>query len=125
MRLPATITIGKHKLKVTAIAAGAFKNCKALKGTVTIPAYMTSIGKKAFYKCKNITKLVVTSKVHAIGASAFQHCTKLKSVNLYNCTVKKVGKKAFFNNHKNRKFNMYYGQMAYYKKLLKYKIHFN
>lgn len=125
LRLPSTVTIGKHKMKVTAIAAGAFKNCKTLKGTVTIPAYVTSIGKKAFYKCKNITKLVVTSKVHTIGTSAFQYCTKLKAVNLYNCTVKKVGKKAFFNNHKNRKFNMYYGQMAYYKKLLKYKIHFN
>lgn len=125
LRLPSTVTIGKHKMKVTAIATGAFKNCKALKGTVTIPTYVTSIGKKAFYKCKNITKLVVTSKVHTIGTSAFQYCTKLKAVNLYNCTVKKVGKKAFFNNHKNRKFNMYYGQMAYYKKLLKYKIHFN
>ena len=125
LRLPSTITIGKHKLKVTAIAAGAFKNCQTLKGTVTIPAYVTSIGNKAFYKCKNITKLVVTSKVRTIGTSAFQYCTKLKAVNLYNCTVKKVGKKAFFNNYKNRKFNMYYGQMAYYKKLLKYKIHFN
>jgi len=125
LRLPSTVTIGKHKMKVTAIAAGTFKNCRTLKGTVTIPAYVTSIGNKAFYKCKNITKVVLTPKVRTIGVSAFQYCTKLKAVNLYSCAVKKVGRKAFFNNHKNRKFNISNRQMSYYKKLLKYKIHFD
>lgn len=125
LSLPSTVTIGKHKMKVTAIGTKALENCQLLRGTITIPRNVTTIGDKAFYKCKNITLLVVTSKVQTIGTSAFQDCTNLKYVKLYNCTVKKIGKKAFFNNKKKRKFNMFNSQIPYYKKLLVKKKQYN
>lgn len=125
LSLPSTVTIGKHKMKVTAIGTKALENCQTLRGTITIPRNVTTIGDKAFYKCKNITLLVVTSKVQTIGASAFQDCTNLKYVKLYKCTVKKIGKKAFFNNKKKRQFNMFTSQVPYYKKLLIKKKQFN
>lgn len=58
---------------MTVIASNAFKSNKTLK-TVTIGANVKTIGKKAFYGCKNLKTLVVkTTKLtsKSVGASAF------------------------------------------------------
>ena len=94
--IPATITLGKDKYKVTSIAknafynnttlakvkigknvetidAGAFRNCTALRD-ITIPANVKKIGKKAFYGCSKLKNVTIkTKKLTAshIGNNAF------------------------------------------------------
>lgn len=87
--IPATVTIGGVKFKVTAIANNAFKNCTKLR-KVTIGKNVTTIGKKAFYGCKKLKNITFkTTKLTAkkVGKNAFKG---IKS----NATIK-VPKKKF------------------------------
>lgn len=77
----------KFTFRVTAVAAGAFNNTKGHKvRTLTVGANVVSIGKKAFYGCKGLTK--VTFKGKALGN---------KTTYAKNGSVKKspIGKRAF------------------------------
>ena len=76
--VPDTVTIGGKKYKVAGIAPNAFLNQKKLK-KITIGRNIKTIGKKAFYGCRNLKKVSVLT-------------TKLKK--------KTVGKKAFAKIHK-------------------------
>ena len=74
--VPATVKAGKQVYKVTSIANNAFKNNKKLK-TVVIGQNITTIGKKAFYGCKNLKKITVQSKVlKKVGAGALKGINK-------------------------------------------------
>lgn len=69
----ASITIGKS---VTKIGAEAFNGCKAVK-KVTIPAKVQSIGSKAFYGCKSLKNVSIKSKaLTSVGEKAFKKCKK-------------------------------------------------
>ena len=78
LTIPATITAGKQKYKVTAIAAKACKgNRKITK--VTIGKNVRSIGKQAFYGCKKLKKITIKStslKNKNIGKQAFSKIAK-------------------------------------------------
>ncbi|MBC5714308.1 leucine-rich repeat protein [Roseburia sp. BX1005] len=78
LTIPATITAGKQKYKVTAIAAKACKgNRKITK--VTIGKNVKSIGKQAFYGCKKLKKITIKStslKNKNIGKQAFSKIAK-------------------------------------------------
>ncbi len=56
---------------------------------------MKTIGDKAFYKCKALTKIKIPAKVTTIGANAFNGCSKLKTATLGK-NVKTIGDKAFY-----------------------------
>lgn len=84
--VPETVTINNKVYKVTSISNKAFKNNKKLK-TVVIGKNVTSIGKKAFYGCKNLKKITVKSKnLKKVGAKA------LKGINK-KATIKVLAKK--------------------------------
>lgn len=61
---------------------------------VTIPQGVTSIGKKAFYDCKNLTTLVLGEDIKTIGNYAFECCTSLTGVTIPQ-SVTSIGYSAF------------------------------
>lgn len=69
----ASITIGKS---VTKIGAEAFNGCKKIK-KVTIPTKVQTIGEKAFYNCKSLKTVSIKSKaLTSVGEKAFKKCRK-------------------------------------------------
>ncbi len=70
----------------------------AVKGTITIPDGITSIGSSAFSENKKIETVIIgtTSKLETIGESAFLDCTSLKSITIPK-SVTSIGKNAFYN----------------------------
>ena len=66
---------------VTSIGKGAFSNCKSLT-CVTIPDSVTSIGAKAFYGCDSLTSVNIPDSVTSIDASAFEKSYKRKLTDL-------------------------------------------
>jgi len=61
------------------IPIGVFNRKEKLK-SVILPRNVTSIGKGAFWSCKNIELLVLPDSIKVIDQFAFQLCTKLKLI---------------------------------------------
>ena len=102
-------------LKITSIAAGAFKNnaklesvvilegvksvsgfegCYNLK-TVKLPSTLTTITAYAFDACRTLNKVTIPAKVTSIGKQAFSGCYMLTSITIPN-SVKTIGERAFY-----------------------------
>ncbi len=96
--IPAKVTYQGTTYPVTEIAAKALANNKYVKN-VTISASVTKIGTKAFYKCKQLKKVVVKGKkITAIGKNAFKGISKTAKFKLpaakakdYKKKIKKAG----------------------------------
>lgn len=74
--IPETVKYKEKTFKVTSVASNAFKNNKKLK-KLTIGGNIKSVGKKAFYGCKNLkTVSIKGSKIKKIGANAFAKTNK-------------------------------------------------
>ncbi len=101
---------------------------------VTIPEYIyirgrkyavTEIAAKAFYKNKNITKVVIPKQIVKIGSKAFYQCKNLKQIQIKTKKLKKgsIGKAAFkgagSKNYKKLKVTVPKKKKKSYKKLLK------
>ncbi|MGN1061024.1 MAG: leucine-rich repeat protein, partial [Candidatus Coproplasma sp.] len=69
---------------------------KAIKGAITIPDSVTSIGIGAFNGCTALTSITIPNSVASIGSNAFNNCTSLKNVTIPN-SVTSIGKYAFNN----------------------------
>ena len=67
---------------------------KAIKGTVTIPEGITSIGNSAFEGCSGLTSVTIPDSVTGIGSHAFDDCSGLTSVTIPN-SVTSIGEAAF------------------------------
>lgn len=90
--VPETVTYDGITYKVTSIAPGAFKNNKKLT-KVTIGSNVKTIGKQAFYGCKNLKSITIKSTkltTKFVGAKAF---TKAGSTNYKKLVVKLLKKK--------------------------------
>ena len=96
--IPSTVTIDGVKYKVTRIDDSAFASNTNLT-SVTIGSNVIAIGSKAFYKCKNLSRVKINSKVlTGIGSKAFSgiknnaifyaYRSKLKT---YQSKIKKSG----------------------------------
>ena len=55
---------------------------------------VTKIGKEAFYRCTNFTKISIPNSVIIIEDKAFKFCAKLKNIELPN-SVQSIGSEAF------------------------------
>ncbi len=65
---------------------------------------VTSIGKKAFLGCADLTSISIPDSVISIGANAFRDCISVKSITIPD-SVKNIGYLAFYNTgyYNNRK----------------------
>ena len=86
------------------------ENCNAIIETATntliagcnntlIPFGVTSIGKRAFYECDDLTSIVIPSSVTSIGEEAFRYCRHLRTVTSFVKNVFVTGANAFDNNN--------------------------
>lgn len=92
--IPSTVKINGITCKVTSIAQNAFKGNNKIK-TVQIGENITSIGKKAFYDCKNLKKITIKTKKlteSSIGTDAFKKTSKKMTVKVPASKVKKYKK---------------------------------
>ena len=78
---------------VTTIGKRAIYRCKGLT-SVTIPNSVTSIDDDAFYECSDLTSVNIPDSVTNIGISAFEGCEGLTSVTIPN-SVTSIGGGAF------------------------------
>ena len=72
----------------------AFKNCKGLTGTLTIPGSVKSIENGAFTNCSSLSTLSISNGVTSIGNNAFKYCSGLTSVLIPNSVIS-IGISAF------------------------------
>lgn len=78
IRIPASIKVKGIMYKVTSIAPRAFKGNKKVT-SVTIAGSIERIGKRAFYNCPNLKKIIIRTKrlkKKRVGAQAFAKLSK-------------------------------------------------
>ena len=83
---------------VTTIGEEAFSNCTELKGSLTLSNSLKTIGNKAFYMCNRLNgSLTIPNTVTTIGISAFEKCTGFNGSLTIPHSVTTIGKSAFCN----------------------------
>lgn len=60
----------------------AFWHCEKLKGTITVPYGMTTIGNGTFSGCKSLSHIDIPDTVTTIGVAAFLECSGLTSISI-------------------------------------------
>lgn len=80
-----------------------FENGNSYSGDITIPSYLTyngvtysvtAIGVRAFYKCVNLTNIVMPNTITIINTSAFAGCSSLTNIEIPN-SVTSLGGEPF------------------------------
>mgnify|MGYP002726325332 CR=1 FL=1 len=83
---------------VTTIGEEAFSNCRELKGSLTLSNSLKTIGNKAFYMCNSLNgSLTIPNTVTTIGISAFEKCTGFNGSLTIPHSVTTIGESAFCN----------------------------
>ena len=90
------IEFGNHTSNPMYYATNLYIKGKLLKGEITIPDDVTSIGDYTFYGCKDLTGVIIGNSVTTIGDNAFCGCTSLTSITIPD-SVTSIGKYAFKN----------------------------
>lgn len=79
--IPETVTYGNIKYKVTSIGFRAFRRCKKIT-SVIIGNNITNIDRYAFYECSGLTSISIGNSVESVDLWAFYGCTNLQSVHI-------------------------------------------
>ena len=83
---------------VTTIGEEAFSYCTELKGSLTLSNSLKTIGNKAFYNCNSLNgSLTIPNTVTTIGISAFENCTGFNGNLTIPNSVTTIGESAFRN----------------------------
>ena len=83
---------------VTTIGEEAFSNCRELKGSLTLSNSLKTIGNKAFYNCNSLNgNLTIPNSVTTIGISAFENCAGFNGNLTIPNSVTTIGESAFCN----------------------------
>ncbi|MDO5424687.1 MAG: leucine-rich repeat domain-containing protein [Eubacteriales bacterium] len=119
--VPSTVSYGGTKFKVTSIGAKAFYKCKATKAT--IGKNVISIGSNAFAGCTALKSVSIGQNVETIGTKAFYGDKKLKTITIKTTklTAKTVGSSAFKNIYAKAKITVPASKRKAYKTLLRQK----
>ena len=102
--IPATVKIDGVSYRVTSIADNAFKNNKKIT-RVVIGSNIVTIGKNAFYGCKNLKKITIKSEKltsKSIAKNAFRGISK-KTVVKVPVSKYKAYKKMLYEKGLNKK----------------------
>lgn len=91
----ALIPSSYNGLPVTEIYDNGFSNSNVV--TVYIPRSIKKIGSRAFYKCKNLVRVIGMEEVEEIYPRAFMDCEKLNGIILPD-TLEKIAPDLFRNN---------------------------
>ena len=91
--IPESITYNNSKYPVTSIGKRAFYGCIDLT-SITIPNSVTSIGDGTFLGCTYLTSITIPNSVTSIGDGTFNGCTYLTSITIPN-SVTIIGNWAF------------------------------
>jgi hypothetical protein len=92
--VPDTVTINNVTYKVTAIAPNAFKNSKKLK-KVVIGSNIITIGKQAFYGCKNLKQITIKTTqltTQSVGSKAFKGISSTATIKVPKSVLKSYQK---------------------------------
>ncbi|MBR2608012.1 MAG: leucine-rich repeat domain-containing protein, partial [Bacteroidaceae bacterium] len=92
--IPSTVVYDEKTYSVTSIGRKAFYRCTSLT-SIVIPNSVTSIGEDAFYNCFRLTSIVIPNSVTSIGEDAFRGCNSLTSITIPN-SVTSIGNSAFY-----------------------------
>lgn len=79
---------------ITSIGKDSFTKCSSLK-SIIFPNSVTNIGYGAFSYCTGLTSIIIPDSVESICEYAFMNCLKLENVDLGN-GIKSIGDSAFF-----------------------------
>ena len=93
IEIPESVTYNNVEYSVTSIGRYAFYICRDLT-SVTIPNSVTSINYRAFSGCSGLESLTIGNSVETIGEGAFQSCCNLTEITIPN-TVTSIGNQAF------------------------------
>ena len=92
------IVFEEQRYPVTAIAAGAFAECKELTG-IDLPDHLETIGKQAFRDCQKLFGLLMPATLQEIGDEAFIYCHKLALMTIMANQAPTCGNNVFKNSN--------------------------
>ena len=103
------------------IQESAFQGCSSLKGTLTLPAGVTTIGWAAFQGCSSLEKVELSSALEVIRGWAFEGCSSLQQEITFPERFTSIGEYAFANCRNlegtvkfNKEFYMFMGNDGYW-----------
>lgn len=70
-------------------------NTDIVNGTFDIPKGVTVIGESVFYRCTNLTNIIIPSNVTEIGSFAFCFCESLEDITI-SSNITQIGYRAFY-----------------------------
>ena len=103
------------------IQRDAFRGCSSLKGTLTLPNSVTTIGWAAFQGCSSLEKVELSNALEVIRGYAFEGCTSLQQEITFPENFTSLGEYAFTNCRNlrgtvtfNKEFYMFMGNEGYW-----------
>ena len=93
VEIPDKIVVNGRAYRVTGIGSYAFFRCENLT-SVVIGSNVASIGSLAFYECSKLANVILGSNVERIGKSAFYYCNAITSI-VIPSTVTEIMESAF------------------------------
>ncbi|MCI8339713.1 MAG: leucine-rich repeat protein [Lachnospiraceae bacterium] len=102
LRIPARVSYGGKKFRVTAIGKKAFRGNSHIR-KMSAPSTVYTVEAQAFARMKKLTSLAFGKKLKILGQKACYGDASLRKVKINSQKLKKMGKKAFYGCKKLRK----------------------
>lgn len=87
-----SLTIGSS---VTSIGKRAFYKCNKLSGTLNIPNSVTTIADEAFRSCTSLKAVTIGYSLESVGNSVFNECTNITTITIKASNVLSLGDGSF------------------------------
>jgi len=111
--IPANVNYNAVNYTISSIGEHVFQNCNGLRGNLTLPGSVISIGTDAFRSSGFYGDLIIPGSVITIGADAFNGCNKLVGNLSIPATVTSIGSGAFSGCNELMAFNVDPGNKRY------------